>query len=157
MEAALLIEESRHFNENNTIKEISQMDKLMESEPHGYTSKVEKIIRSKLATLVHRKLAMTSSSIRHLAKNAPHKWGVMLLDAIEAVNAALNESHHKMVLKFSTTQAANSQDKNGDHAIVNIAVPSKHFIDGIQPYICYRRLIVLASFVKVIVFFNFRE
>ena len=153
MEAALLIEESRHIDEKHAVKDTTQMmDMLMESEEVGYTSKVEKIIRSKLATLVHRKLAMTSHSIRHLAKTAPHKWGVMLLDSIEAVHAALNDSHHKMVLKFSAAQTASGQEKNGEVSKVRVVVPSKHFIDGIQPYICYRRLIVMASFVKVIDF-----
>ena len=153
MEAALLIEESRHLDEKHPLKDTSQMvDMFLESEEVGYTSKVEKIIRSKLATLVHRKLAMTSPSIRHLAKNAPHKWGVMLLDAIDAVHAALNDSHHKMVLKFSAAQTANGQEKSGDASKVRVVVPSKHFIDGIQPYIVYRRLIVMASFVKVFIF-----
>ena len=126
------------------------MDKLLESNHTGYSHKTEKIIRSKLATLVHRKLAMTTPSIRYLAKTAPHKWAVMLQDAIDAVHVALNDSHQKMILKFSTSQIAQGQDKGSDSANATMAPPSRHFIDGIQPYICYRRLIVLASFVKVL-------
>jgi len=148
VEAALLIDEAH--NTKSIIPSSSHrrvVDRLLDSNLAGYTTKAEKIIRSKLATLVHRKLAMTSPSIRHLIKTAPHKWSVMLQDAIEAVYVALNDSHQKMVQKFSTSQLAHGDD---GVAVSSGPPPSKHFIDGIQPFISYRKLIVLASFVKVL-------
>lgn len=148
VEAALLIDEAHHTQSSLPASSHRRVvDRLLDANLAGYTSKAEKIIRSKLATLVHRKLAMTSPSIRHLIKTAPHKWSVMLQDAIEAVYVALNDSHQKMVQKFSTSQLAHGDDG------VAVSVgppPSKHFIDGIQPFISYRKLIVLASFVKVL-------
>ena len=114
------------------------VDKLEDMVVDSYTMKTEKILRSKLATMIHRKLAIMLPSLRIISKMAPIKWKIALQDAIDNVKSAINESHAKMVLKFSQT----------DGSIV--VPPSRHFIDGIQPFVSYRRLLALASLIKLI-------
>jgi hypothetical protein len=105
-----------------------------------FSSKTEKYVRLKLITLVHRRLASITPTINQMIVTLPERWRMMLEECVESVHVALQESHHRIREQISSQ--INKTSSTPDEAT------SKSFIDGIQPYIHYRRLLVMCSLVR---------
>jgi len=108
----------------------------------SFGSKTERYVRSKLITLVHRKLASITPAINQMVVTLPERWRIMLEESVECVNVALQESHHRIREQIS------SQINKTSTAPEDSNTTRKTFIDGIQPYVHYRRLLVMCSLVR---------
>eukprot|EP01034_Spumella_vulgaris_P030586 gene30586-37827_t len=126
-------------------------------EESGYTAKTEITLRSKLATIIHRKLAAIMPSLKHFIHALPDKFKSMLNDAINVVNLALHDTYAKLRhLEHEANHNASSanlvaQKTAALSALTGSKIPSpqdKKYVDGLQPYIAYRRLMALATFIK---------
>lgn len=128
----------------------------------GYTIKTEMLLRSKLATIVHRKLAAITPTIKNLMLQVPEKWQAKLSEALDGVSNALSDSHAKMKQRFGEQLAGHGTGAPvgpggriqspgvKDESPVVAMEEAKIFVDGIQPYLSYRRLLSLASMIKVL-------
>jgi hypothetical protein len=97
----------------------------------------ETMLRVKLGTLIHRKLAAIKPDLIYLMNSVPEKWKVMLSDALDVVNLSLNESHSKLKKRFISDQEKRDRKPH-------------HYIDGVQPFVHYRKLLSLALLVKTV-------
>lgn len=97
----------------------------------------EDLLRSRLGALVHRKLAGITPDLIALAKRLPDRWRGMLMDARDQVVWALNDAYDK--IKRSKLSGRDDEE---------LKAKSRHFIDGIQPYVYYRRLLSVIMLVK---------
>lgn len=97
----------------------------------------ETMLRIRLGTLIHRKLAAIKPDLIYLMNSVPEKWKSMLSDALDVVNLSLNESHAKLKKRFISDQEKRDRKPH-------------HYIDGVQPYVHYRKLLSLALLVKTV-------
>lgn len=103
----------------------------------------EELLRGSLGALVHRKLAAITPDLVVLTKRVPARWAALVLEARDQVLWALNDAFEKTKRGKS---AAASAGEGGD---LSSAKPRrKPYIDGIQPYVFYRRLLSVALLVK---------
>jgi len=128
-----------------------------------FSLRTEQAVRSKLATMVHRKLAIVSPSIVILMQNLPERWRTIIAEAMDAVHVALQDSHQK--LKQQTTEQLNNVYASSDshdtpangnkgpqemRSLADEKGSQRTYIDGIQPFIAYRRLLLLSSLIKTL-------
>ena len=109
--------------------------------------------RSRIGSFVHSHYAIICEEVENAAKKMPHRWKALINDASESVRAALKDHFVKMKSKKrnfnggpaltpaegSTTKA---MDKKASSGICD------RYIDGIQPFIQYHRLLTLLMMVK---------
>lgn len=116
----------------------------VEALPHMfYNKKTKIIIRSKLATVIHRKWAGITPSIKYLMRDLPEQWRILLKEALEQVKISLDDTY----LRLKQIQVDDASQSTGT-ASASDAAEKSLFLDGIQPYLAYRRLISLASLAK---------
>lgn len=99
--------------------------------PREYSKASLFSIRSKLATLIHRRFACAAPHINFLITTLPEYWKSIITEAIENVKLSLDETYIK-------TKQWIDKEYAKDTAL-------NSFVDGIEPYIMYRRLISLVS------------
>ena len=97
----------------------------------------EDLLRMRLGAMVHRKLAAVTPDLLALARRVPDRYRAMLLDARDQTVWALNDAYDK--IKRARMQGSADDDTRA---------PSRHFIDGIQPYVMYRRLLSTVLLVR---------
>lgn len=110
-----------------------------------FNNKTQEAVRSKLITLVHRKLAAVTPAISQMLTTLPEKWRTLLEDALETVRTSLQDSHVRLRDGISSKVSKSYQDRSSSSKEENI---EKSFIDGVQPYVHYRRLILMCSLVR---------
>ena len=94
----------------------------------------ESKLRAKLATLIHRKMAAIIPDFDLLVQRVSDRYKAILTDARAAVMDALTYAFEKQkTLKLTMNELRSS---------------SGHFVDGIQPYVQYRRLLATMLLVK---------
>jgi hypothetical protein len=124
-----------------------------------YSKRTLFTIRSKLATVIHRRFAGLLPGIRYMMRYIPERWKVVLVDAIDNTNLALNDSFQKLKelnKHFSHAPSASSlpaisadtgknskQSGNSNETIEKIL-----FLDGVQPYLHYRRLLSIVVLIQ---------
>ena len=104
-------------------------------------------LRVKLGSLIHRKLAAITPDIKHLMESLPDKWRAILQEAFTATHTALNESFTQIRAAASVphvTPSASGRESGTPSKGVDLDV----YIDGLQPYVLYRRLLSLALIVR---------
>lgn len=117
----------------------------------GYSLQTVYLIKNKLTTTIHRKLAAISPSVKVLLNQLPERWRTLLTDAVSQTEVALKDANNaKHYSNLATSKIAASMQtgeevENGEDAEATITV---RYLHGLQPYICYRRLITLATFLK---------
>jgi hypothetical protein len=94
----------------------------------------EHILRTKLGALIHRKLAAIRPDILYLMNSVPEKWKMLIQEALDTVTQSLHESFQQIVR--SRFDSFSDGPKGRKH------------IDGIQPFVYYRRLLSLTSLIK---------
>lgn len=116
-----------------------------------FTLRTEQAVRSKLATMVHRKLAAVTPSITNMLQSLPERWHTVIEDAMDAVKVSLADSHQKLQQQVNE-QISHSYNKTAGHDRVTMdeSKSQRPYIDGIQPFVAYRRLLLLGSLVKTI-------
>jgi hypothetical protein len=93
-------------------------------------------VATKVHALVHRKLAVLTPDLRQLSLSLPEKWRHVLKLASDRVQASLNESIVRIVRRQKLAQLEGPKaDLQSDFA--------PNCIDGLQPYLEYKRLLVL--------------
>ncbi len=126
-------------------------------EPH-YTKRSLFVIRSKLATAVHRRFAGLMPGLKYMMKYLPERWKATLIDCMELVTTSLNDTFNKLKelnKQFQTppsAQGGRGGEKETINKPANTSSPSSLdrflFLDGIQPYLHYRRLLSLVIFLQ---------
>ncbi len=94
----------------------------------------EQRLRTHLANLIHRKAAAILPDFELLVQRVPDRWKSLLLEARDGVVQALIYAVDKI-----------KRDKLQSN---DLRSPSGHFVDGIQPYVQYRRLLATMLLVK---------
>ena len=122
----LLDEDEQTQEENEEMKKLNLPSEIP-------TSK-EQRLRTQLANLIHRKSAAIIPDFNLLVQRVPDRWKSMLNEARDGVIQALIHATDKI-----------KKDKLNNN---DIKAPSQHFVDGIQPYIQYRRLLATMLMVK---------
>ena len=92
------------------------------------------ILRVKLGSLVHRKFAAILPDLNILLMSVPERWKALLSSSIDDVQQSLKDSFQKMKKK----------NFNDDFK------SKRFFMDGIQPYVVYRRLLSVMLLIKSI-------
>ena len=103
-----------------------------------FTIQDEREVRSKLVTLIHRKLAAITPTIKILMGNTPAKWKSYLQECLDNVTSVLVDTQSKM----------NSNVKAGGGESTLGKGKGRHFIDGVQPFLAYKRLMIVVCLVK---------
>jgi hypothetical protein len=117
----------------------------------------ENDLRAGIGSLVHRKYALIRADLQTLAKNLPERWKSLLIDAMTELEKVVDESYTKVRYPGAnggsdeTTIISPRSPKRG--AAEQVYGPSRiirqhQYIDGFQPYVHYRRLLSLASYIK---------
>jgi len=100
----------------------------------------EHAVRSKLATMVHRRLATVKPAIHILMQDLPERWCSVVQDALDAVQVALVDSQSKLRNRYADGAEEGAEEQPR----------ARTYIDGIQPFIAYRRLLLLSSLIKTL-------
>lgn len=108
--------------------------------PPAYAKQTSIIIRSKLAALIHRKLVAITPAVRFMCRSLPERWRVLLTDATAAVHTALTDTYNKLKEIYMEQLTLGSLFVAKEETVC--------FLDGILPYVAYRRLVSLAVYVK---------
>jgi hypothetical protein len=117
----------------------------------GFSLRTEQAVRSKLATMVHRKLAAVTPSINNMLQALPERWHAVIDDAMEAVKVTLADSHQKLKQQVNEQISHSYAHTPGYDRVTLDEVQSKRsYVDGLQPFIAYRRLLLLSSLIKTI-------
>ena len=97
----------------------------------------EQRLRSQLGVLIHRKVAALMPDYELLIQRVPTRWRGLLASARENVIMSLDDAYDKMRrVRMETRDEAAKQTK------------VDHYIDGIQPFVQYRRLLSMMLMVK---------
>ncbi len=96
----------------------------------------ESIVRVHLGSLIHRKITALKPEVLKIMQSVPERWKSLIANCMENVNNSLNDSYQAMKKKFS-----NIDEKD---------MLPHHYIDGVQPYVHYRRLLSVILMVKSI-------
>ena len=110
-------------------------------------------VRSQIGSLVHSHYTILVKDVSSIAQTLPSKWKSMILDASESVELALKDHFVKMKSRkrhFSGTApggASDSTDRQSS-AVNKGDQMQEHYVDGLQPFIQYHRLLALLLFVK---------
>lgn len=94
----------------------------------------ESVIRVHLGSLIHRKITALKPEVLKIMQSVPERWKSIIANCMEDVNVSLNDSYQAMKKKFS-----NIDEKD---------MLAHHYIDGVQPYIHYRRLLSVILMIK---------
>lgn len=121
-----------------------------------YTKKTLFVIRSKLATVIHRRFAGLLPGIKYMMKYVPEKWKTVLMEAVENTNHSLNDSYLKLkeLQKIfnpapPNTSGSNNANKEKDNSSsLNMQMEKTLFLDGVQPYLHYRKLLSLTLLIQ---------
>jgi hypothetical protein len=101
----------------------------------------EQRLRSQLGVLIHRKVAAIMPDLELLLKRVPDRWRGVLRDSRDGVLMALNEAFEKMRrVRMEGREEQGNTSKAGPN----------HYIDGIQPFVQYRRLLTTMLLVKAL-------
>jgi hypothetical protein len=100
----------------------------------------EQRLRSQLGVLIHRKVAAILPDLELLLLRVSDRWRGVLIDARDGVIMALNDAFDKM-----RRVRMESKDE-----IAARAHRVDHYIDGIQPFVQYRRLLTTMLMVKAV-------
>ena len=110
----------------------------------GCSPHTENILRSKLAMIVHRKMAEIKQPMKKLIASLPERFKVMLIDALNAVTASLQDTHIKLRMREQELSIQRNSVPTGKTE----GQKDYLYIDGLQPYIYYRRLLALTALIK---------
>jgi hypothetical protein len=123
-----------------------------------YTKKTLFTIRSKLATVVHRRFAGLLPGIRYMMKYVPERWKIVLQDAIDNTSNSLNDTFQKLKelnkifnpppAPTTTTTTTTSRNNQTAPTTESIQLEKVLFLDGVQPYLHYRRLLSLVLLIQ---------
>jgi len=102
--------------------------------PSDLPPSTEQRLRVRLANLIHRKAAAILPDFNLLVQRVPDRWKALLNEARDNVKDALVYASDKIKRDKLTAN--------------DIKAPSNHFVDGIQPYVQYRRLLATMLLVK---------
>jgi hypothetical protein len=129
-------------------------------------------LRSQIGSLVHQRFALLQPEIEVLAKKLPGKWRAMIVDACESVKSALQEYFVIMKAKKRSSLVVNNTNNNTSTASLPLTSPdgsmtakmrsgsadgtalghnsksADKYIDGLQPFIQYHRLLAMVIMVK---------
>ena len=104
-------------------------------------------LRLQLGALVHRKITEMTPAVIKLMQAVPERWRVMLAEALEQVQETLTEAYQQGRRQRKSTSAYGSS--NGDVASSTQTLgPALWAIDGLQPFVAYRRLLSVALAAK---------
>ena len=132
-------------------EDLVHVEPVKKSISDMFSLKTEQAVRSKLATMVHRKLATVTPSINIMLKGMPERWQTLIEDAMEQVRVSLADSHQKLVTQVAEAVSHGFAKTSGyDRVTMDDNSSKRAYIDGIQPFVAYRRLILLCSLVKTI-------
>lgn len=123
-----LVEVAESMEKVSIDTERQRMQELLSSET---------LLRVKLGSLVHRRMQAIKPQLMNLIESAPEKWKALLLEEIDGVNYALNDCFLKMKKKFDDGNEAEKYR-------------SRFYIDGVQPFVKYRKLLSLSLLVKTL-------
>ena len=98
----------------------------------------EDYLATKLYALVHRKLTVLLPEFRLMISQVPEKWRQALKIAREKVQTALNESLSRIMRR---QKVAVQEEIKGDD-------PEAYFVDGLQPFLEYKRLLSLILLIR---------
>ena len=104
-------------------------------------------LRVKLGSMIHRKLAAITPDIINLMNNVPDKWRSLLQEAFTATHTALNESFSQ-IRTASNKNLTNTSFSRKEKIIPTKDIQINIYIDGLQPYVLYKRLLSLALLVR---------
>jgi hypothetical protein len=104
----------------------------------GAVKPFENQLATKIYSLVHRKLAVLTPELRQVTLLLPERWRTLLKTAKERVQVALNESLGRILRrqKAGTLEGPKAQD------------PNVNYVDGLQPFLEYKRLLALMLLLK---------
>lgn len=123
-----LVEVAESMEKVSIYTEGQRMEELLSAET---------LLRVKLGSLVHRRMQAIKPQLMNLIESVPEKWKVLLMEEMDGVNFALNDCFAKMKKKFSDGSDAEKYR-------------SRYYIDGVQPFVKYRKLLSLALLVKTL-------
>ena len=123
-----LVEVAEAMEKVSIDTEKQRMEELLSS---------EMLLRVKLGSLVHRRMQAIKPQLMNLIESVPEKWKALILEEMDGVNFALNDCFLKMKKKFDDGNEAEKYR-------------SRYYIDGVQPFIKYRKLLSLALLVKTL-------
>lgn len=111
------------------------------------TAAKRETLRVRLGALVHRKLAAIMPDIQALAMGVPEKWRALLLDAAVQAQASVGETldRNKKGVR-GPPGLAGGAGRPGTEGGPSLA--GHLYIDGLQPFVHYRRLLSLALMVR---------
>ena len=98
----------------------------------------EDYLATKLYALVHRKLTVLLPEFRQMMSHVPEKWRQILKIAREKVQTSLNESLGRIMRR---EKVAALEGARGDD-------PEALFVDGLQPFLEYKRLLSLILIIR---------
>ena len=107
-------------------------------------------LRARLGALVHRKMVQVKPSILRMIRSIPERWKMMILEAIQLVEDSLEESS----VQGKKSRKKNSGAGKGAGAEASAADQKQATnqllwaIDGIQPFVAYRRLLAISLAAK---------
>lgn len=98
-------------------------------------------IRTQLGASIHRRVVQFTPALNKMAATLPERWRCLILNAMQAVEDAVTDSFE-----------VSNKKKRRRSIVDNIVKESGAFnnlgIDGLQPYVMYRRLMTLALAAK---------
>jgi hypothetical protein len=113
------------------------------------------LVRSQVGSLVHQRFALLFPEIDKIAVTLPNKWKALIHDACENVRSSLNEYFVSLKAKKRNsvvtgqagviTTADGSMMSTGSKRTVSV---SGRYIDGMQPFIQYHRLLSIVMVVR---------
>ena len=124
-----LVEVAESMEKVSIDTEKQRMEELLSSET---------LLRVKLGSLVHRRMQAIKPQLMNLIESAPEKWKALILEEMDGVNYSLNECFLKMKKKFDDGSEAEKYR-------------SRYYIDGVQPFVKYRKLLSLSLLVKTLI------
>eukprot|EP00981_Chlorochromonas_danica_P001611 scaffold344_cov178-Ochromonas_danica.AAC.20 len=108
-----------------------------------YSGHVKLMLRSKLAALVHRKYVCVRPALQHLSSRLSERARGLLQEASQAVEKSLADSY--TLLRAAYMQQLTSGGGSGGNSANKNDVATPYLDDGLQPYLCYRRLLSLTA------------
>ena len=113
-------------------------------------------VRTQIGSLVHQRFAILCPEIESISHTLPNRWKALVLDACDNVRAALSEYFVALKSKKrnSVTNAHAGTVTSADGSMMfagtkkTTSSASERYIDGLQPFIQYHRLLSIVLVVK---------
>lgn len=110
-----------------------------------YSGHVKLMLRSKLAALVHRKYVCIQPALQHLSSRLSERARGLLQEASQAVEKSLADSYTLLRAAYMQHLTTGGGGGGGNNSGNKNDVATPYLDDGLQPYLCYRRLLSLTA------------